>query len=90
MKYISAHQPQFIPQLSFFAKIKTVEVYVCLDNLKYSRHSFQTRNKIKIDSKEGWCYFLVPVKKRPQGTNFNELEIDFSTDWKKNILNQYN
>lgn len=86
MKYISAHQPQFIPQLSFFAKIKTVEVYVCLDNLKYSRHSFQTRNKIKIDSKEGWCYLLVPVKKSPQGTNFNELEIDFTTDWKKKHL----
>ena len=86
MKYISAHQPQFLPQLSFFAKIKVVEVYVCLDNLKYSRHSFQTRNKIKIDSIDGWSYLLVPVKKSSQGTNFNELLIDYSQDWKKKHL----
>ena len=86
MKYISAHQAQFIPQLSFFAKIKTVDAYVCLDNLKYSRHSFQTRNKIKIDSNEGWTYLLVPVKKTPQGTKFNELFIDNSTNWKKKHL----
>ena len=86
MKYISAHQAQFIPQLSFFAKIKTVDTYVCLDDLKYSRHSFQTRNKIKIDSNEGWTYLLVPVKKTPQGTNFNELFIDNSTNWKKKHL----
>ena len=86
MKYVSAHQPQFIPQLSFFAKIKVVEIYVCLDNLKYSRHSFQTRNKIKIDSIDGWSYLLVPVKKSSQGTNFNELLIDYSQDWKKKHL----
>jgi len=86
LKYISAHQPQFIPQLSFFAKIKEVSTYVCLDNLKYSRHSFQTRNKIKIDSNEGWSYLLVPVKKSPQGTNFDELLIDYSQDWKKKHL----
>tara|TARA_Y100000590_G_scaffold356016_1_gene410034 strand:- start:224 stop:952 length:729 start_codon:yes stop_codon:yes gene_type:complete len=86
LKYISAHQPQFIPQLSFFAKIKVVDVYVCLDSLKYSRHSFQTRNKIKIDSMNGWCYLLVPVKKSPQGTNFDKLLIDYSQDWKKKHL----
>jgi len=86
LKYISAHQAQFIPQLSFFAKIKTVDIYVCLDDLKYSRHSFQTRNKIKIDSNEGWTYLLVPVKKTPQGTNFNELFIDNNTNWRKKHL----
>ncbi len=86
MKYVSAHQAQFIPQLSFFAKIKSVEVYICLDDLKYSRHSFQTRNKIKIDSEEGWTYLLVPIKKSPQGTNFNELLIENSQNWKKKHL----
>lgn len=86
MNYISAHQAQFIPQLSFFAKIKSVEIYVCLDNLKYSRHSFQTRNKIKIDSEDGWTYLLVPVKKVPQGTNFNQLIIENSQNWKKKHL----
>ena len=45
MKLVSAHQPQFFPHLSFFEKIATVDSYVCLDKLKYSRHSYQTRNK---------------------------------------------
>ena len=83
LKYVSAHQAQFIPQLSFFAKIKSVQVYVCLDDLKYSRHSFQTRNKIKIDSKEGWTYLLVPIKKSPQGTSFNKLLVENNQNWKK-------
>ena len=85
MKYISAHQAQFIPQLSFFAKIKTVDTYVCLDDLKYSRHSFQTRNKIKIDSNEGWTYLLVPVKKTPQGQILMNFLLTIVQIGKKNI-----
>ena len=48
MKLVSAHQPQFFPHLSFFEKISVSDTYVCLDKLKYSRHSYQTRNKIKM------------------------------------------
>ena len=86
LKFISAHQAQFIPQLSFFSKIQTVDTYVCLDDLKYSKYSFQTRNKIKVNSNEGWTYLLVPVKKTPQGTNFNELIIDNTKNWRKKHL----
>ena len=72
MKLVSAHQPQFFPHLSFFEKIATVDSYVCLDKLKYSRHSYQTRNKIKIDSDTGWAWIFVPLKNNDN--NFHSIE----------------
>tara|TARA_B100000674_G_C37856284_1_gene922557 strand:- start:344 stop:1078 length:735 start_codon:yes stop_codon:yes gene_type:complete len=86
MKYISAHQPQFFPHLSFFEKISCVDTYVCLDTLKYSRHSFQTRNKIKIDSDTGWTWIFVPIKYNSDFYYFDQYLIDNTTNWKKKHL----
>ena len=89
MKLVSAHQPQFFPHLSFFEKIATVDSYVCLDKLKYSRHSYQTRNKIKIDSDTGWAWIFVPLKKNDNNYNFDDYFIDYSFDWKKKHLKSF-
>ncbi len=89
MKLVSAHQPQFFPHLSFFEKISVSDTYVCLDKLKYSRHSYQTRNKIKIDSDSGWTWIFVPLKKNSDNYNFDDYFIDSSFDWKKKHLKSF-
>ena len=89
MKFISAHQSQFIPHLSFFEKIASVDTYICLDTLKYSRHSYQTRNKIKIDSDTGWTWLFVPINANPDHYFFDDYIIDNSTEWKKKHLKSF-
>lgn len=63
-----------------------VDLYVGLNTLKYSRHSYQSRNKIKIDSETGWTWLVVPTKKVSNNTCFNHINLDYSYDWKKKHL----
>ena len=87
MKLVSAHHLNFFLIL-VFEKIATADSYVCLDKLKYSRHSYQTRNKIKIDW-SGWAWIFVPLKKNDNNYNFDDYFIDYSFDWKKKHLKSF-
>jgi hypothetical protein len=95
MKILSAHQPQFIPWLGFFSKIKSCDEYVVLDNLKYSDLSFQTRNKIKNISTKSWTWLIIPVARKTTHKLFSNVLIDPNNKiWKlkhlKSIYQSYN
>ena len=63
MNVLSAHQPQFIPWLGFFSKIHTANKYVVLDDLKYSKSSFQTRNSIRVSGAKKTDILSIPIIK---------------------------
>ena len=58
-------QPTFLPWLGYFALIQNVDVFVLLDDVQFSSHSFQNRNKIK--TAQGPTMLTVPCRrgKRP-------------------------
>ena len=58
---IAIHQPEHLPWLGFFHKIRMADVYVVLDNVQYTRRYFHNRNKIR--TKQGWLWLTVPVEK---------------------------
>ena len=60
-KILAIHQPNYIPWLGFFSKIKNADAYIILDNVKYTKNSVVNRNKIR--TKEGWCYLTIPIEK---------------------------
>ena len=57
----AAHQPAFIPWLGFFEKASKVDVFVLLDNVKFTNRDFINRNKIRTP--DGWMWLTVPVSK---------------------------
>jgi hypothetical protein len=53
------HQPQFLPWLGHFQKVRTADVFVFLDNVQFQKNEFQNRNRIL--TVDGVRWITVPV-----------------------------
>lgn len=82
---VSVHQPQYLPWLGYFDKIKKSDCFVFLDNVQYKEREFQNRNKIRInDAKNGWMWLTVPVvSKGLRGQLMRQVRIDNELGWQK-------
>ena len=80
---VAIHQPQYLPWLGYFDKIRQADVFCFLDCVQYKKSEWQNRNRIK--TVEGWQWLTVPVTYRfPQ--KINEVGIDNSSRWGKKHL----
>ena len=59
---IAIHQPNYLPYLGFFDKMKQSDIFVMYDDAQFNKEDFQHRNKIRIY--HGWKYLTVPVEKK--------------------------
>jgi hypothetical protein len=59
---IAIHQPNYLPYLGFFDKMKQVDIFVIYDDAQFNKDDFQHRNRIRIY--HGWKYLTVPVGKK--------------------------
>ena len=59
---IAIHQPNYLPYLGFFEKMKQSDIFVIYDDAQFNKEDFQHRNKIRIY--HGWKYLTVPVEKK--------------------------
>lgn len=79
------HQPNYIPWLGFFHKIYHCDVFILLDNVKYSKNTVINRNKIKTPN--GWMYLTVPVLTKNRSEELiSETFIDNHQKWKEKHL----
>ena len=58
---IAIHQPNYLPYLGFFDKMKRSDIFVIHDDCQFIRNSWTHRNKIRVYN--GWKWLTVPVKK---------------------------
>ena len=70
---IAIMQPYFFPYAGYFELISSVDTFVFLDDVQYTKRTWINRNKIEIKDKE--FKFVVPVKKSCQKTNIMNIEI---------------
>ena len=59
---IAIHQPNYLPYLGFFDKMKQSDIFVIYDDAQFNKEDFQHRNKIRIY--HSWKYLPVPVEKK--------------------------
>ena len=52
-------QPHFLPYYGFFNLMKEADIFILLDNVQFSKQSWQQRNKVQIDGKDKWL--TVPI-----------------------------
>ncbi|OIO63270.1 hypothetical protein AUJ83_01470 [Candidatus Woesearchaeota archaeon CG1_02_33_12] len=63
-KIVSGHQPNYLPYLGFFDKIKKSDVFFILDEAQFSNGDFHNRNKIKASTPLGYTWLTIPVEKK--------------------------
>ena len=63
MLKVSMHQPNFLPYIGFFDKIKKSDLFIIVDHCTFSKgkDNWHHRNKIRIFNEKGWDYLTVPV-----------------------------
>ena len=81
---IAIHQPEFIPWLKFFDKMKRVDKYIVFDHVQFKKRYFENRNRVKQGDIAVWL--SVPVKTKGKYLQrINEVEIDNSLPWQRKI-----
>src|SRR5690349_2055934 len=83
MKVLSIHQPQYLPYLGFFHKLRHSDLFVALDSVQFQKNGLQNRNKIK--TKDGWQWLTVPTQ-ASLGQTIREVKIDRKAPWQRKHL----
>lgn len=82
---LAAHQPIYLPSISYFEKICQADIFLLADDLQYSTHG--NFNRCQIKTFEGPHWLTVPVyTKGRQKQSFQQVEIDQNQQWVKNHL----
>jgi len=78
-------QPTYLPWLGYFDLIDQSTVFVFLDDVQFSKQSWQQRNRIRTDKGLGWLTVPVRTKGR-HGQLIREVEIRRSNSFPKDHI----
>jgi hypothetical protein len=77
---VTIHQPEHLPWLGFFDKMRQADVFVLLDTVQFSKGDFQNRNRIKAQNGATWL--TIPIlKKGKSKQRIIGVEISNDRDW---------
>lgn len=80
---VAVHQPQYLPWLGYFDKIRRADIFCYLDCVQYKKNDWQNRNRIKTS--QGWQWLTVPVRFQfPE--KICEVKINQTVKWHKKHL----
>lgn len=75
MTRVAIMQPTYLPWCGYFGLMRSVDLFILLENVQFARRSWQQRNQIKTSTGPQWLTVPVMVKgKRDQ--LISEVEID--------------
>ena len=92
---IGIAQPTFFPWIGYYNIIKNSNMFFFLDNVKFEKHSWQMRNRVKNSSKhsDSEVWMSVPTKGVTNNTLIKDVIIDNTKNWKqkhvKTLKNNY-
>jgi hypothetical protein len=79
-KVLGSVQPAYLAWVPFYQRMCESDVFVYLDDVKYSKNSFHNRNRIK--TAQGSVMLTVPVKYSGNSSaTIRDISIDNSTPW---------
>lgn len=90
------HQPNFIPYLGFFDKLKKSDIFVIRDEVLFVKRDFHQRNKIRINSNDNINspqskWLKVPVDNKEDYIKHIKIQQDAkreNMEWHKKILHE--
>lgn len=78
---VAAHQPNFLPWLGFFDRVRRAQRFVLLDHVQFERQNYQNRTLIKTQGGPKWL--TVPVVQKSRDELILDKEICNDKDGKE-------
>jgi len=78
---VAIHQPDYLPWLAYFDKMKRADLFVFLDCAQYTKNGFHNRNKIKVSN--GWTYLTIPIQKSEHFKDMNKVCLPQDKAWQQ-------
>jgi hypothetical protein len=75
-KPVAVMQPYLFPYLGYFQLVSHVDEFIFFDDAQYIRRGFCNSNSILLNARAH--KFSLPIKKSPQKTPINKIEVDLS------------
>ena len=79
MTNVMIRQPGYMPNIGFFKKIQSSELFVFLDDAQFVKDRFDNRNKIRTN--EGYRWITVPIKRPVFAKKLNEINVSYDSNW---------
>lgn len=77
-------QPSYIPWRGYFHQIAKADVFVFYDDVKYDKHGWRNRNRIKTPTGPQWLTIPVLSKGVEQNhTPIHQIEINWNQNWSR-------
>ncbi|MCW4003219.1 MAG: WbqC family protein [Candidatus Bathyarchaeota archaeon] len=70
---VAGHQPNYLPWLGFFDKMRRCEIFIVEDNVQFEHQGFTNRNKIMTAGGVKWL--SIPVEHANKPLQINEVKI---------------
>ncbi len=70
---VSGHQPNYLPWLGFFDKMRNSDVFIIEDDIQFERQGFTNRNKVK--TVDGVRWLTVPIRHAKAPLKISQVEI---------------
>lgn len=80
---VAIHQPNFLPWLGYFGKIRRSDTFVFLDDVQTSRGSWINRVRVLVHRAPQWL--TVPIRRNTAGGAILELMVHDGRDWRRRI-----
>jgi WbqC-like protein family len=77
-------QPSYIPWRGYFHQIAKADVFIFYDDVKYDKHGWRNRNRIKTPSGSQWL--TIPVFSKgveKNRTPIDQIEINWNQNWNR-------
>src|SRR6185437_16373335 len=79
------HQPDFLPWLGFFDRLRSADLYIVLDHVQFIRRGWTHRDMIKAPTGAAWL--TLNIQKAPQNTPIRDIQLTPSMNWRQDSLN---
>lgn len=82
---VTIHQPEHMPWLGFFDKLRQADLFVLLDTCQFAKDDFQNRNRIK--ARRGPAWLTIPVYKAGRSEQLiSDVAICNDRDWGRQCM----
>jgi hypothetical protein len=80
-RVVTAHQPHFLPWTGYLHRISLADVFVVMDTMEYTHHSYINRNRIVGPAGVQWLSVPVRYRDRSRDT-IEKIEISNQRQWR--------